>query len=324
MNNKISIITTTYNHENFIANTIESILWQDHKDWELLIGDDSPNNKTWEIIKWYTKKFPDKIKAWHHKPNKWIVENINFLISCVASDSKYIAFLEWDDLYDVNNLSDKLAIFQEYPKVRIVYSDMDFIDDKWKTIISNYLKYRRIQFYKDEQINANIFIKQTTWPICSRSTWMIDKSVLIDCKIRSLDEKKKNYQISDYDFYFQIATQHNVYGIEKPLTKYRRHGNNLSWSNGWTSQDLETLIKYYFSIWLLDHKSYNNKMSWIQIVYAFFCIENWDKRNWIKHIIKAFNYSWNTYLIYKIFLCFLYLLPEFIWKKIIKKIVWRN
>jgi glycosyltransferase involved in cell wall biosynthesis len=89
-----SIITTTYKHEKFIAQTIESIISQSFDSWELLIGDDSPDDATWEIIEQYREKYPDKIKAWHHTPNKGIVENMNFLLSQVDPGSEYIAFLE--------------------------------------------------------------------------------------------------------------------------------------------------------------------------------------------------------------------------------------
>jgi glycosyltransferase involved in cell wall biosynthesis len=47
---KISIITTSYNHKDFIGYTIQSILDQTFSDRELLIGDDSPGNETWETI----------------------------------------------------------------------------------------------------------------------------------------------------------------------------------------------------------------------------------------------------------------------------------
>jgi glycosyltransferase involved in cell wall biosynthesis len=47
---KISIITTTYNHKNFIGHTIQSILDQTITDRELLIGDDSPGEETWKVI----------------------------------------------------------------------------------------------------------------------------------------------------------------------------------------------------------------------------------------------------------------------------------
>jgi glycosyltransferase involved in cell wall biosynthesis len=67
---KISILTTTYNHKDFIGYTIQSILDQSINDWELLIGDDSPGEETWKIIQSYREKYPDKIQARHHTPNK--------------------------------------------------------------------------------------------------------------------------------------------------------------------------------------------------------------------------------------------------------------
>jgi len=67
---KVSIITTTYRHEKIITETIESILNQSFIDWELLIGDDSPDDATRNIIQKYITKYPNKIKARHHKPNK--------------------------------------------------------------------------------------------------------------------------------------------------------------------------------------------------------------------------------------------------------------
>jgi glycosyltransferase involved in cell wall biosynthesis len=91
---KVSIITTAYKHEKFIAQTIESILEQSFFDWELLIGDDSSDDSTWDVIQKYVTQYPGKIYAWHHVPNKGIVGNMNFLISHVSPASEYIAFLE--------------------------------------------------------------------------------------------------------------------------------------------------------------------------------------------------------------------------------------
>jgi glycosyltransferase involved in cell wall biosynthesis len=114
---KISIITTTYRHEKFIARTIESILGQSFVDWELLIGDDSPDDTTWNIIENYTTKYPDKIRAWHHVPNKGIVENTNFLFEKMSVDSEYVAFLEGDDMWTPDYLQKKLDIWAQYPEL---------------------------------------------------------------------------------------------------------------------------------------------------------------------------------------------------------------
>jgi len=65
---KISIITTTYKHEKFVRDTIESVLAQTFTDWELLIGDDNSPDKTYEIVLEYAKK-DSRIKVWKNPTN---------------------------------------------------------------------------------------------------------------------------------------------------------------------------------------------------------------------------------------------------------------
>ena len=51
----VSIITPTYNSEKFIRETIDSILAQSYKNWELILIDDSSTDDTLRIIKSYIK-----------------------------------------------------------------------------------------------------------------------------------------------------------------------------------------------------------------------------------------------------------------------------
>jgi glycosyltransferase involved in cell wall biosynthesis len=67
---KFSIITTTYRHEKYIRSTIQSIIDQTSSDWELYIGDDSPDFLTWNVISEFVEKYPDKIHAWKHEESK--------------------------------------------------------------------------------------------------------------------------------------------------------------------------------------------------------------------------------------------------------------
>ena len=56
---KISIITTTYNSENTIIDTIESLNQQTYKNYNLIIIDNLSSDKTLEIIK---KNFKGNLK----------------------------------------------------------------------------------------------------------------------------------------------------------------------------------------------------------------------------------------------------------------------
>ena len=48
---KVTILMSTYNGENFLAEQIESIQQQTYTDWTLLIRDDGSKDKTRDIIK---------------------------------------------------------------------------------------------------------------------------------------------------------------------------------------------------------------------------------------------------------------------------------
>jgi len=103
---------------------------------------------------------------------------------------------------------------------------------------------------------------------------MIHKDALNIDRIRTLNPDNKTYSVSDYDLYFQITNTNKVYGINKSLTQYRRHSNNLSGASGGTSADLELLINDYKKNNLINNALYNKKMSWIYIVYAVFSLES--------------------------------------------------
>ena len=66
----VSVIITCYNHKDYIKDTINSIISQTYSDWEILIGDDSPNDDCQYIINEFVSKYPNKIHFWHNTPSK--------------------------------------------------------------------------------------------------------------------------------------------------------------------------------------------------------------------------------------------------------------
>ncbi len=321
---KISIITTTYNHKDFIKDTIESIINQSFSDRELLIWDDSPDNKTWDIIQSYVKKYPNKIKAWHHQPNKWIVDNINFLLKMVDKKSEYISFLEWDDMFVSDNLEKKLKIFYQYKNIALVYSDLSFIDKNNHIILKSFFDRRNIPFFQNEIISIQKFILQPAWPIASWSTCMIKKTVLEKYNVISLEPSNKKYSVSDYDLYFRVSSENKVFGIKESLTLYRRHQWNLSWSNWWTSDDLEKLIDYYYKQKIINISLYGKKKSWTNIVSVIFALEAWNKKSALKKYIKSFKYWFLSYPLFKIAILWFFILPTVINRKILNFFIKRG
>jgi glycosyltransferase involved in cell wall biosynthesis len=95
---KVSVLTITYNHEEFIAQAIDSFLMQQvNFDYEIVIGEDCSTDNTRDIVINYQKKYPDKIRAL--LPEKNLGMQKNFLQTLKACQGKYIALCEGDDYW---------------------------------------------------------------------------------------------------------------------------------------------------------------------------------------------------------------------------------
>ena len=256
----VSIILTCYKQEKYIEKSILSVLGQPFEDWELLIWDDSPDDKSRNIISNYTKKHPDKIHAWHHNPNKWIVNNMLFLLEKRNKESDYIIFLEWDDYLFPNYLSKKLEVFITFPNVKLVYNELTTINKKWEIISNKELKNNNAIISKQWMISYEMLLNNMYY--MSRSTIMI-KSELIDKYSIYKDFLWKNTIISDLFFFNQVAHNEDIYWIEEPLTYYRLHDDsvtkNIQWTVSYCFQFINYL-QYLLNQWLINNKVYKDQV----------------------------------------------------------------
>lgn len=120
----VSICMITYNHEKFIAQAIESIIFQ-KTDYifELVIGDDYSTDKTREICKLYKRKYPDLIHLILNEKNLGIGKNFYQTLS--ACKGKYIAICEGDDFWhNKDKLQLQLKFMEENPDY--IFSTTDF------------------------------------------------------------------------------------------------------------------------------------------------------------------------------------------------------
>lgn len=120
----VSIFMLTYNQEQFIAQTIESILMQQTNfTYQLVIGEDCSTDTTREICQRYANQFPDKIKLLPTlEKNIGLISN--YMRTIKECDGKYIAICDGDDYWIDENKLQKQVDFLEYnPGFSIVYTN---------------------------------------------------------------------------------------------------------------------------------------------------------------------------------------------------------
>ena len=152
MNNKdyVDIILPNFNSSKYIEKTLKSIFVQSYKKWKLIIIDDCSNNKTKNILKKYSKN--KKIKIYWLKKNQGAGFCRNYGIS--RSYSKYIAFIDSDDIWKKNKLENQLT-FMKKNNYKFTYTYYDaFKDSKISSVrtVKPREKYDFKNFIKDTSI----------------------------------------------------------------------------------------------------------------------------------------------------------------------------
>lgn len=124
-NMKISIITASYNYENYIKETVQSVLSQTYNDWEMIIVDDCSTDNSIDVIKSYND---DRIKLFVNEKNLGLKETLKRGIKEASSD--WIVFLESDDVLAPDYLAKKVEIAQKYNDINLIFNDCEFFGDE--------------------------------------------------------------------------------------------------------------------------------------------------------------------------------------------------
>ena len=118
----ISVLISSYNHENFIEDCIKSIWKQNYQNIEILVIDDNSSDKTYEILKELKKISPYPMYISKNKENQGISTNLNKLIN--KAKGNIISFMSSDDSFCNFNIFNKIPlIFEENNKIKVIYTE---------------------------------------------------------------------------------------------------------------------------------------------------------------------------------------------------------
>ncbi|GEN44234.1 glycosyltransferase family 2 protein [Alkalibacillus haloalkaliphilus] len=204
----ISVITPTYNSEQFIEETIKSVQAQTIENWEMVIVDDCSTDRTVEIIE-SIRQHDSRIKLHKLDENKGAGYARN--VAMDLAQGRFIAFLDSDDLW----LPEKLE--KQYRNMKI--RDIAFSHTQYKVIdedghltgapyeIPNELKYGDLL-----------------------------KFCHIGCLTVMLDRKKVGHvqmdlmrNRQDYLLWLDITKEgFKAYALQEVLSKYRKVSNSIS------------------------------------------------------------------------------------------------
>ncbi|WP_434304827.1 glycosyltransferase [Clostridium botulinum] len=125
----VSVLIPTYNRPEYFKEALESVINQTYRNIEIIIGDDSTNDETENLIKENYLNNYDNIKYYHNKKNLGQFDNDLKLYD--IAEGQFINFLMDDDLFEITKIEKMMNYFMQDPneEFSLVTSHRGIIDD---------------------------------------------------------------------------------------------------------------------------------------------------------------------------------------------------
>ena len=155
----ISVIMSTYNSEETVKKSIESIISQSYRNFELLIIDDASTDSTFKIISSYQAKYKN-IKIFQNQKNIGLTKSLNILLE--KTQGEYIARQDDDDMSINIRLENQLKIIKtknlDFCTTRAITSP----GGRSRPRFSYYLPQKVLINYKNPFVHGTLMIKKNT------------------------------------------------------------------------------------------------------------------------------------------------------------------
>ena len=206
---KVSILMPMYNSEKYIKESINSILNQEYKNFELIIVDDGSIDSSIEIVKEYNDS---RIKLYENIENKGLPYTRNKLLSLATGE--YIALLDSDDIALKNRIKAQVEFLEKNKNIDIVGSSAIIFGkykiEKASKVITGIDDIKCNLMFGNCMLNSTIMMRKE----------FIEKNNLL--------YRKECIVCQDYSFFVDAALVGNIENMNISTIKYRTGHENIT------------------------------------------------------------------------------------------------
>lgn len=208
----VSVVIAAYNASRWIAKTLDSVLAQTFRDFEVVVVDDGSTDETPNVIAGYGTKV-----RYLHKENGGAASARN--VGIRAARGSYIAFLDADDLWLSEKLQLQMQLFSKYPALAWVYSDAEVFEGQ--SVL--YKVSQRSKLHAGDILRPLLlqdFIPSPT-PLIRREVFDT---------VGYFDESPLLRIGEDWNMWLRIAAKYHVEFVDQPLARIRTHATSMTGS----------------------------------------------------------------------------------------------
>ena len=216
---RFSVVIPLYNKENFIENTIQSLLNQTFSDFEVLVVNDCSTDTSEQLV----ARFDDpRINIIQHSVNKGLSASRNTGIK--SANANYIAFLDADDLWKPSFLEKIDMLINQYPEASLFATKYEVLHKKNRIVthdfkLKNFTKHGIIKNFFESNLNQSIY-----YPSCLCVKKMVFEDV-------GYYNEEVNYS-EDVDFNLRAHATYKLAYWDEAAVTYLLDSENQITQNG--------------------------------------------------------------------------------------------
>ena len=259
----ISVLIPAYNHENYIQDTIDSVIRQTYNNIELIILDDGSSDNTLAKIKEYESKCQKRFKRFLYstQKNQGTVKTLNSLLS--KAKGEYIAMIASDDMYYDEALELELEELKKDPNVSLVTGRSLYINSQGKVCYLNSKQQLTVSISCAKWKDCNDYVSSTrSVDYLSNNFGSYDSLALYNyisngylIKRSFLDKVlpfKEQAPMEDYWLMLQLSKISKFKFIDKPLFYYRQHDTNTIKNKPKMKKMVDMTLSYERTLYLKE------------------------------------------------------------------------
>jgi glycosyltransferase involved in cell wall biosynthesis len=218
----VSVIIPFYNHNNYVKQTLDSVLADPYPQKEIIIiNDGSSDPDDSNITSWIDKHHDEISITYKKRENRGITKTLNEMVA--IAKGQYIAHIASDDFFINNTFSDRVHLLKRHPNKLMLLSDAITVDENGHQLYGSAMFEQRggkKEFYFTDRGLKREIIKR--WCVVGPTTF-IDKR-LFDT-IGGYDE---TLFYEDWDLFLRAVSKDLILFDDHPVAAHRWHKNNAS------------------------------------------------------------------------------------------------
>lgn len=208
----VSVVIIAFNAGTLIGETLDSILAQTFRDFEVIVVDNGSTDNTREVV----SRYPAPVRL---ISGKRLTKSAGRNVGIRSARGEYIALVDADDLWLPEKLAMQIERLESLPTVRWVYSDCYTFDGRTGQTISTWSSRTRL-------CEGNILQPLLRDCIVASPTPVIHRTIFDE--VGFFDESFLRHEPEDWDMWLRIAERYPVGLVNQPLARLRIHPGSLT------------------------------------------------------------------------------------------------